>query len=191
MALPQQNATYTYRDYLTWPDDERVELIDGVIYNMTPAPSRQHQGVCGELVRQLGNALLDGPCRVYAAPFDVRLPDEGDQADEARTVVQPDVVVVCDVGKLDDRGCLGAPDLVVEILSPSTAAKDQIQKLRLYERHGVRGDWIIHPTDEILYVRVLGPDGTFGVPDVYPAEGTFTSAVIDGVTLDLERLFRP
>ena len=116
---------FTYGDYLKWDDSERWELIDGIAYNMTPAPSRFHQQVSIELCFQLVNHLRDTTCKVYAAPFDVRLL-EADEADESvTTVVQPDISVICDPSKLDDRGCKGSPDLIVEILSPATARKDR------------------------------------------------------------------
>lgn len=115
---------YTYGDYLTWPDEERWELIEGVPYDMTPAPSTNHQRILGELFRQISTFLLDRDCEVFIAPFDVRLP-EGDEADEQIiTVVQPDIAVICDPAKIDRRGCRKAPDFIIEILSPSTAAKD-------------------------------------------------------------------
>ena len=116
--------TYTYGDYLSWPDEERWELIDGIPHSMSPAPSRVHQEISMELARQIANHLIGKNCRVYAAPFDVRLPKGGEKDEQIETVVQPDLVVVCDESKLDERGCKGPPDLIIEILSPHTAAKD-------------------------------------------------------------------
>jgi Uma2 family endonuclease len=128
----------TYAEYLTWPEDERRELMDGVAYAMTPAPGRRHQSILVELSRQVANLLQGADCRPYSAPFDVRLP-EGDEADEqVVTVVQPDLAVVCDPAKLDDAGCRGAPDWIVEVLSPATASRDPIEKRALYARHGVK-----------------------------------------------------
>ncbi|MBI4778090.1 Uma2 family endonuclease, partial [Candidatus Desantisbacteria bacterium] len=123
----KKEERFTYGDYLKWPDDQRWELIDGVAYDMSPAPSRKHQKVVGELFAQFHSYLKDKSCEVYVAPFDVRLPevDEGVAPlaadEEIITVVQPDIVVVCDRDKLDDRGGRGAPDIVIEILSPWTA----------------------------------------------------------------------
>ena len=117
-----QNKTdqkWTYTDYLTWPEGERWELINGVAYNMSPAPSRRHQELSGELFRQIANHLKGKQCKVYDAPFDVRLSTAGNESDNyIDTVVQPDIVVVCDPSKLDERGCKGAPDIVIEISSP-------------------------------------------------------------------------
>ncbi|MEK7812897.1 MAG: Uma2 family endonuclease, partial [Candidatus Desantisbacteria bacterium] len=157
LAVRNREERFTYKDYLQWPDDERWELIDGVAYDMSPAPSRRHQEVVVELVSQFHNYLKDKPCQVYVAPFDVRLPEfdedgAGDHLDEdIETVVQPDIVIVCERGKLDDSGCKGSPDIVIEVLSPYTAKKDMITKYHLYERHRVKQYWIFDPaTDEAV-----------------------------------------
>ena len=152
----QEAATkekYTYGDYLTWCDEERWELIDGVPYNMTPAPSRAHQGISVELARQMANYLVGKTCRIYTAPFDVRLPKGEEKDERIKTVVQPDLLVVCDESKLDDRGCKGAPDLIVEILSPHTAVKDMKTKRDLYERVGVEEYWLIDPNYKVAKTR--------------------------------------
>ena len=178
----QHNERLTYGDYLHWPDDERWELIDGVAYDMSPAPSRRHQDFVVELVRQTANHLRDSACSTYVAPFDVRLP-RADEADEqVDTVVQPDVAVICDPSKLDDKGCRGAPDWIVEVLSPSTARKDQREKRDLYERHGVREYWLLHPIDDMLMIYRIGPDG-YGKPDVLPLEGETAVTAIDGLVI--------
>lgn len=178
-----KKGRFTYADYCTWPDDERWELIDGVAYNMTPAPSRIHQDFVVELIRQIQNFLDDKPCHVYVAPFDVRLSD-ADEADQPiQTVIQPDIAVICDESKLDEKGCRGAPDWIIEILSPSTAATDMIQKRALYERHGVREYWLVHPTDRVLTIYRL-EDGTYGKPDVQATEGTTPASVLDGLIID-------
>jgi len=175
----QHNERFTYGDYLHWPDDERWELIDGVAYDMSPTPSRRHQDFVVELAVQTVNHLRGGDCRTYVAPFDVRLP-RADEADEqVDTVVQPDVAVICDPTKLDDKGCRGAPDWVVEVISSGTARKDQREKRDLYERHGVREYWLLHPIDAILMIYRLGPAG-YGKPDVLPLEGeTAVTAIGD------------
>ncbi len=181
---------FTYGQYYQWDDGERWELIDGVPYNMTPAPVRRHQRILMRMSLIVGNFLEDKPCQVYFAPFDVRLPDFGEQADDdVPTVVQPDLVVICDEKKLDDRGCRGAPDLVVEILSPSTSRKDIGIKFQLYERHGVREYWIIHPSEESLMIFTLGQDGKYGRPQGYGRGDKATSTVLEGLELDLEEVF--
>jgi Uma2 family endonuclease len=185
----KRDELFTYGDYLKWDDDERWELIDGVAYNMTPAPSRFHQKISLELILQLGNFFRKTPCDVYAAPFDVRLP-EGDEADEAvRTVVQPDISVICDRSKLDDKGCKGSPDLIVEILSPSTARKDMKEKFVRYERAGVKEYWIVDPSGKIVTVFKLSSEGLFGRPDVYGKEDRIKISIVEGLEVELLSVF--
>ncbi len=139
MPMPKQiKKEFTYADYLRWPGDERWELIDGEAYNMGPAPSTRHQLVFGELFTQIHLFLSDKECAVIAAPFDVCFPKEIKEDDSITDVVQPDIVVVRDSSKLDDRGCQGAPDFIVEIVSPSTASRDYILKSKLYEKNEVQ-----------------------------------------------------
>jgi Uma2 family endonuclease len=185
----KKDELFTYGDYLKWDDDERWELIDGVAYNMTPAPSRFHQQVSGELLFQLISHLRNTSCKVYAAPFDVRLP-EGDESDETtRTVVQPDISVICDPTKLDDKGCKGSPDLIVEILSPATARKDAKEKFLRYERAGVREYWIADPVGKIITVYLLSDAGLFGRPTVYGVEERIKVGVLDGLEIGLQSVF--
>lgn len=152
---------FTYGDYAKWPEDERWELIDGVAYAMS-SPSRLHQFISGEIVFQIRSHLSDRRCDVYAAPFDVRLPENDEADDNIVTTVQPDISVICDSDKLDNKGCRGAPDWIVEILSPSTALQDLDRKRWLYERHGVKEYWIVHPTDRWVMIYTLGDDGQYG-----------------------------
>ena len=149
--LRKSPTIFTYADYCRWPDDERWELIEGMAYRMV-TPGLVHQAVVGELFLQIANYLRGKPCRPFIAPFDVRLPRGNEADEEVTTVVQPDISVICDPDKLDDRGCRGAPDWVIEVLSPNTAAKDQIQKLAAYEQAGVREVWLVHPTDRVVIV---------------------------------------
>jgi len=156
-ALRKENApakAYTYKDYLSWGDDARFELIDGIPHIMS-APTRWHQQVTGEIYGQLWSWLKDKPCEVYAAPFDVRLFPEDDQSD--KVVLQPDVLVVCDEEKLaDERACRGAPDFVVEVASKGTRGKDFGIKKALYEKAGVREYWIVEAGAVYKYVPVNG-----------------------------------
>ena len=149
------NKKYTYADYLTWLDDKRRELINGFIRMMTPAPKRIHQEISFNLTNILGNYLKNKKCKVYYSPFDVRLveTDKGDKKIE--NVVQPDIAVICDLSKLDDRGCLGAPDFIIEITSPSTGKRDAKEKYALYEKYGVREYWIVFPEEKLVYQYVL------------------------------------
>lgn len=188
MGLPQRDAVYhTYGDYLEWPEDVRYELIDGVAYLMSPAPTREHQEIAGEIFRQTANALEGQPCRPYVAPFDVRLP-RGDEPDKlVDTVVQPDLLVVCDRRKLDTRGMRGAPDWVVEVLSPAAAAHDQTIKLAAYERAGVPEVWLVHPADRVL--TMYRPEGaTFGRPVISELKGQTAVAALPGLTVDWDRV---
>lgn len=183
----EKGKHYTYRDYLSWPDDVRCELIDGEVYMMTPAPLLTHQDVVGEIFRQAANALVGKPCRALVAPLDVRLPKRDEADEETDVVVQPDVMVVCDSNKLDRRGVRGAPDWVVEVLSPSSAGRDQIEKRRIYERHGVPEYWLVHPTDRVLTIYRL-QQGEYGKPDVFKLEGSTPVGVLTGVSIDWQAL---
>ncbi|WP_425059233.1 hypothetical protein SCACP_39100 [Sporomusa carbonis] len=186
--LPKHKK-YTYADYLTWPLEERWELIDGVPHNMSPAPSRRHQEILVEMLRQFSNYLLDKSCRVYSAPFDVRLPQSNETDETATNVVQPDIVVVCDKSKLDDKGCTGAPDLIVEIICPGSAFKDLRDKFRLYESSGVKEYWIVHPNDNTVLVFKLGSDGHYGKPGMYSEQDEIEVGVLEDLTISLKTVF--
>ena len=193
MAHPAKRpkGRFTYGDSCTWPEDERWELIDGEAFDMSAAPLRQHAELSRALFRILDGFFNNQPCEVYYAPFDVRLP-EGDEADEdVDDVVQPDISVVCDPRKLDRRGCRGAPDLVVEILSPSTAARDCILKRRLYERHGVREYWIVDPENRLVTQYVLCADGEYGKPAIFGDTDTLPAALFPELKIDLADVFPP
>lgn len=192
MALPQlkDKQKFSYADYLTWPNDERWELIDGVPYAMSPAPVRRHQSISVELCRQFANYLLDKPCKVYDAPFDVRLSEQSSVSDNyIDTVVQPDILVVCDESKLDVRGCIGAPDLIIEILSPSTAAHDLKVKFELYQRYGVKEYWVVHPNDQTVLVFRRGDDGFYGRAAMYTAADTVAVPLLGELEIDLKAVF--
>lgn len=179
----------TYAQWLTWPEGEPVELIEGEVHAMTPAPGRRHQEVLLELARQVADALEGGPCRAYIAPFAVRLP-AGDEADEAiTTVVQPDLSVVCDPAQLDQRGCRGAPTLVVEILSPASAYHDLYRKRDLYEAAGVPEYWIVHPGEGFVMRYVLHA-GRYGEPVVEELVGESASVILPQVRVLWARVLR-
>jgi len=178
---------YTYADYLQWPDETRYELIDGKAFLMSPAPLVEHQEIAGEVFRQLANQLDGQPCRPYIAPVDVRLPRKFEADAAIDTVVQPDVLVVCDPSKIDRRGVRGAPDWVLEVLLPSTAAHDQIAKRRTYERAGVREYWLVHPGDRTLTVYVL-ENGQYGRPEIYELKDETPLGVLPGVSIAWDAL---
>ena len=192
MGAPKHAAArYTYGEYLHWPDDVRYELIDGQAWMMAPAPTIEHQDIAGDIYFQLRQALEGAPCRVLIAPVDVRLPRSGEADDDIDTVVQPDVLLVCDSAKIDRRGVRGAPDWVAEVLSPSTAARDQIAKRRIYERAGVREYWLVHPVDRVVTVYRLHHDRSqpsgFGAPDIYELKETLAVGILPEVVIDWER----
>ena len=156
------NGTYTYSDYLKWQFTEMVELIKGRIYRMSPAPVRYHQDISREIERPIFNYFYKKSCKVYSAPFDVRFAKNGEEGDGTiYTVVQPDICVICDLTKLDLKGCLGAPDWIIEITSPSTAKKDLNEKFNLYESSGVKEYWVVFPKDRYISVYFLNDKGIY------------------------------
>ncbi len=182
-------GTYTYADYLQWQLDETVELIRGKIYQMSPAPKRVHQDVSGNLAFELRSHFEAVGCKVYEAPFDVRLPVRNEKKPhQIHTVVQPDISVICDLEKLDDDGCLGAPDWVIEITSPRTIKKDFNEKFNLYEAAGVREYWIVVPKEKTVNVYALN-DGEYEQVGVYES-GEIPNSVFPDLRIQHERIFR-
>ena len=182
---------YSYADYLTWQVRERLELIKGRLFTMSPAPMRYHQELSGALHREFSAYLKHKACKVFHAPFDVRLPKSpGDQRDDQiYTVVQPDIVVVCDRSKLDRKGCIGAPDLIIEILSPSTAAKDVKDKFALYEEAGVQEYWLVYPGEAILEVFRLADGGKYQLERIYTREDVINVGIFEDFSIDLCDIF--
>ena len=171
MALPKAtDHRFTYADYRQWPADERWELIDGVAYAMAPAPTISHQTLAGQLFRQIDEALDGAPRRALIAPVDVLSPAASETDDQATTVVQPDILVVCDPKKITERNVRGAPDWIIEVLSPATARHDHLIKRALYERAGVREYWLVHPVDRVITVYTL-KDGQYGGPEIADMAG--------------------
>jgi len=186
-VTPRDTKRHTYGDYLEWSRDYGDEIIDGVAYvREPPSPSRIHQELVGELSYQLRCALEGISYRVYVAPFDVRLPRSDEPDDEIETVVQPDVLIVCDRGKIDERGVRGAPDWLAEVLSPSTASYDQSVKVPLYERAGVPEVWLIHPTDRTLAIYRLEGD-RYGRPIYQELKGQTLLSAVPSVSIDWDR----
>ena len=182
-------GTYTYADYLKWTIDERLELIKGKIFRMSPAPNRRHQHYTGHLFRKLGNFLERKSCQVYIAPFDVRLPRKSNEDKDVITVVQPDICVVCDPSKLDDKGCIGAPDIMVEVLSPGNSKKELRNKYEVYEESGVKEYWIVSPQDEYFLAYRLNEAGKY-VPSRLMAEGDmYETPILPGFILNIGELF--
>lgn len=184
-----RKTVFSYQDYQTWNKDERWEIIRGEARLMTPAPPRRHQEISVELARQFSNFLLGKTCRVYTAPFDVRLGYGLEKDADIHTVVQPDISIVCDPVRLDEKGCLGAPDLIVEILSPATSRRDWKDKFSLYEEFEVREYWIVDPAGLTVVVFSLGTDGRYGRPTVYTEEDKISIGLLEGLVIELETVF--
>ncbi len=189
---PDLTGTYSYSDYLTWQWTEMAEVIRGKIYKMSPAPSSTHQKVSGNLFGLLWNYLRDKKCQVFTAPFDVRLPLSSKQNTDKEiiTVVQPDLCVVCDPSKIDERGCLGAPDWIIEILSMHTSAKDLREKFDVYEDAGVKEYWVVHPQEQTILVYLLDENGKYkGILKPYVSTDLINSITLSGLTINLKEVF--
>ena len=180
MPVEKMERYYTFEDWLSWDESVRAEIIDGELVMMAP-PVQKHQGVLGELHGQLWQFLKGKPCKVFPAPFGVRL------FAEKNTVTEPDIVVVCDKGKLDGKICNGAPDLVIEILSPSTARHDRIVKFRLYQQAGVPEYWIVDPDAGLLQACVL-VNGEY-VTRMYDENDVVPVHVLEGCEINLGDVF--
>ncbi|MFL0197608.1 Uma2 family endonuclease [Clostridium sp. WILCCON 0269] len=178
-----KNKIYTYADYINYPEGARIELIDGTIYDMSPAPSRIHQKLIVELSTIFNNHIKSnsGPCEVYVSPFDVFL-TEDKSLDNCKNIVQPDISVICDKNKLNDKGCIGAPDLILEIVSPFNPSNDYVRKLGLYEHFGVREYWIVNPMEKTIVVYRLDDTMHYSAPKFY----AFTDTIKVGIYYNLE-----
>lgn len=187
---PDPSLSYTYADYLQWKYKERVELIRGRIFKMSPAPNPKHQQVSIRCSVALYNFVKGTVCQVYPAPFDVRLPYKNKNTHtEINTVIQPDICVVCDPSKIDDRGCCGAPDLIVEILSPGNSRKEVRLKFELYEEAAVKEYWIINPVEENVVVYVLNTAGKYDGAKMYASGDRIISYAIHGFEIDVSEIF--
>ncbi len=190
MASPKPDKKYSYADYLQWPDEERWEIIDGVPYDMSPAPSTKHQSISMELGRQIANYLRDKECQVFAAPFDVRLPLNEEKDEEIYNIVQPDLSVICDPSKLDEQGCKGAPDLVIEIISPFTAKKELNEKFNLYERSGIPEYWVVFPKFNVVVVYSLDDEERYQKSGEFTSDQLLSTKLFPGLEIKLEDVFR-
>lgn len=175
---------YSYAEYLTWQFEKRLELIKGKIYEMTPAPRRRHQDISNAIEKVFFEYFQSDPCKVYHAPFDVRFPGKDGKTD---TVVQPDICVICELDKLDEFGCVGAPDLIVEIISETTARKDYRDKYDLYESEGVKEYWIADP-DGFIDLFVLN-DKNYTLKQKYLKGDTLESTVFPELSFNLDTVF--
>jgi Uma2 family endonuclease len=187
---PDPSLTYNYSDYLKWKFEERVELIKGRIFKMSPAPNLRHQEISTRLVGRLFQFLEGQRCRVFAAPFDVRLPVKNRKDDtEVTTVVQPDVCIICDASKLDEKGCIGAPDLVIEILSPGNSQKEIRIKHELYAESGVKEYSVVYPAEESIAVFLLTENGTYAGANIFASGDQIRSKAVPGLVIDVKDVF--
>ena len=190
MAIPAEKARYTFADILAWDENERAEIIDGEAVMMAP-PSVGHQRVSREIFYQLTSYLKGKTCEVFAAPFGVRLfEQDGDSPEDVDTMVEPDISVICEKSKLDEHGCKGAPDMVVEILSPSTQRHDRFTKFSLYQRAGVREYWIVDPDSGVAQSFIL-EDGRYSVKEFGAAGDKMKVNVLEDCVIDLSEVFPP
>lgn len=188
MALNRiEDKIYTYDDYLKFTDNEIVEIIDGRISAMSPAPSRIHQELIMEISAEIRNYIKsnNGKCKVYPAPFDVVLVSENQNATDSKNIVQPDISVICDKSKLTDKGCTGSPDMIIEIISPFNPSNDYVRKLNLYEQFKIKEYWIVNPMKKNILVYTLTDNG-YNMPDMY----TFNDKVKVNIYNDLEIDFK-
>lgn len=186
------NGTYSYADYMTWQLEESVELIKGKIMAMSPAPSRKHQSVAGNLFLSLGNHFKHKQCNVYVAPFDVKLYDRRKSLLQDRdvfSVVQPDLCVICDREKLTEQGCDGAPDWIIEILSPGNSQRELRLKYQLYQESGVTEYWIVHPYEQTLYQFVLDEQEKYQLHAMHPGDEIATPYLFPDLQIDLNDVF--
>jgi Uma2 family endonuclease len=184
MALVQEKPYYTYADFLEWDESERCEIVDGEVYSMS-APEAEHQRLLGSIYLVLGNFLKGKPCQVFPAPFAVRLNPQADNSDD--TVFEPDIVVICDKSKIDKRGCNGAPDMVVEIVSPGTASYDKVKKFDRYQKAGIREYWIVEPETRTVLACIL-ENGRYMLT-TYDNTGLAPVTVLPGCEIDLAEVF--
>lgn len=186
---PDVNAIYSYADYLTWEIQERYELIKGKVFRMSPAPAPRHQVISHRLSGELYVQLKGKKCQTYPAPFDVRLPKKSKNDKDIFTVLQPDLCVICDPNKLDKRGCIGAPDIVVEILSPGNNRTELKNKYEAYEEAGVKEYWVIHPEEKTFFKYILNNKGKFEATRLLTLDDLVTTEILPDFILDLTSLF--
>lgn len=186
---PDPSISYTYADYLQWQFEERLELFRGKIFKLS-APNTKHQVLAANILVLMRNFLSKQKCQVYIAPFDVRLPVKNRKKDnEVTTVVQPDICIVCDETKIDTRGCCGAPELVVEILSPGNSYKEIKLKFELYEEAGVKEYWIVYPEEESLAVFLLNENGKYDGAALYAGKDEVKSKAVPGLIINTKEIF--
>ena len=190
MSNTAEIKIYTYSDYLAYPEGERIEIIEGHIHNMAAAPSRKHQDIISQLLIEIGSYIKSnkGPCKVYPAPFDVILKNDDEEAANSKNVIQPDISVICDKNKLTDKGCTGAPDMIIEVVSPFNPNSDYIRKLNLYDQYKVREYWIVNPMEETILVYRLDENNQYAAPKAYTFKDKIKVGIYDNLEIDFDSL---
>jgi Uma2 family endonuclease len=183
------SLTYSYANYLNWFFDDRVELIKGKVSKMSPAPSTLHQEISANIFSVIHNHLKGRSCKVFYAPFDVRFPKESKADNDILTVLQPDICVICDPKKIDTKGCIGAPDIVIEILSPGNNKMELLHKYGVYEEFGVKEYWVVSPGDKTLLKYTLDKEGRYQPSKLFTLSEKVYSEVLTGFELDLDAVF--
>lgn len=190
MSLQRSIHTkFNYAQYLDWDDDKRWELIDGIPYDMSPAPNRRHQEITQSLFNKIYNYLKGKSCKAYIAPFDIRLSASYADEHEIETVVQPDISVFCNASKLDEKGAKGAPDWVIEVLSPGTAHKDLNIKLLLYQQYQVKEYWIVDPETSITHVFHLDKSLKYLPGTQYEIEQSIDVSIFNDLRIFTSEIF--
>jgi Uma2 family endonuclease len=190
IMLENDKKLFSYSDYLRWDSDKRVALINGIVYELE-SPNRFHQDISGRLFLSFGNFFQNSPCKLYAAPFDVRLPHRKDKTkdEEVITVVQPDLCIICDPKKLDEKGCIGTPDLVIEIISPGNSKKEMKQKFNVYQESGVKEYWMVLSSEKSVIVYTLNDTGIYNGNKPYTEDDCIQSIQFPGLSIDLSAIF--
>ncbi|MBS6602035.1 MAG: Uma2 family endonuclease [Clostridium sp.] len=184
--IPDINKIYTFKDYLTFPDDKRLEIIEGQIFNMG-SPSTIHQELSIWLSSTIYNYIKvnKGACKVFTAPYDVILKDDEEDIEDSHNVVIPDISVICDKNKITDKCCIGSPDMIIEIVSPSNASNDCVRKLNLYEKYKIKEYWIVNPMDKNILVYTLYDNG-YNVPKIYTFQDKVKVNIYDNLVIDFK-----
>lgn len=184
------NKRYSYADYLTWLDDKRRELFNGFIKLISPAPLRKHQIISTNLLGEIHYFLKKKKCEIYSAPFDVRFPKKNAiENKNIHTVLQPDISIICDLKKLDRRGCLGAPDMIIEIVSGDNPKRDVEHKFNIYQEHGVREYWTVFPEARTVNVFLLNDKNKYSLKGAYAENGKVKVNIFDDLHIELEDIF--
>lgn len=192
LSLLDTNQTYSYADYLTWQFDEAVELIKGKVMLMSPAPNVKHQSISMNLSRFLSTFLRLKSCQVFAAPFDVRLYDSNKSVlanQDIQSVVQPDLCVICDPDLLDNQGCNGAPDWIIEILSKGNSRREMKIKYDLYQESGVIEYWLVYPEEQAIYQFVLNNNKQYQLKHMYANDDIASPHLFPELLIDVNEVF--